>query len=101
MFVGIVNPRAFYFSHVDPRGISMFIKMKSNASNEVLIEAMKINNATVAYFVIEKPRLGTATYSSIINQAQQNNLQTYKIFYYPEGEEKLRIFYYKRQLVED
>jgi len=97
MFVGIVNPRAFYFSHVDPRGISMFIKMKSNASNEALIEAMKINNATVAYFVIEKPRLGTETYSSIINQAQQNNLQTYKIFYYPEGEEILRIFYHKRQ----
>lgn len=98
MFVGIVNPRAFYFSHVDPRGVSLFIKMKSNATNETLIEAMKTNNATIAYFIIEKPRLGTETYSSIINQAQQNNLQTYKIFYYPEGEEKLRIFYYKKSM---
>lgn len=100
MFVGIVNPRAFYFSPVDPGGVSLFIKMKSNASKETLIEAMKINNATTAYFIIEKPRLGTETYSSIINQAQQNNLLTYETFSY-QGEEKLRIFYYKDQLAED
>ena len=96
MFVGIVNPRAFYFSHVDPRGVSLFIKMKNNATKETLIEAMKINNATTAYFIIEKPRLGTETYSSIINQAQQNNLLTYETFSY-QGEEKLHIFYYKEQ----
>jgi len=96
MFVGIVNPRAFYFSHVDPRGVSLFIKMKSNATNETLTEAMKTNNATTAYFIIEKPRLGTETYSKIINQAQQNNLLTYETFSY-QGEEKLHIFYYKEQ----
>jgi len=96
MFVGINNPRAFYFSHVDPRGVSLFIKMKSNASNETLIEAMEINNATIAYFIIEKPRLGTEKYSSIINQAQQNNLLTYETFSY-QGEEKLHVFYYKEQ----
>jgi len=56
---------------------------------------MKTNNVTVAYFIIEKPRLGTETYNSIISKAQQNNLQTYKIYYHPEDEEKLRIFYYK------
>jgi len=82
-------------------GLSLFIKMKSNPSNETLIEAMKINNSTTAYFIIEKPRLGTETYSGIIDQAQQSNLQTYKIFYYPEGEEKLRIFYYKEQSAEN
>jgi len=70
--------------------------MKNNPSNETLIEAMKTNNATVAYFIIEKPRLGTETYNHIIQQAQQNNISTYKIFYYPEGEEKLRIFYYQK-----
>ena len=70
--------------------------MKNNPSNETLIEAMKTNNATVAYFIIEKPRLGTETYNALINKAQQNNLHTYKIFYYPEGEEKLRIFYYQK-----
>jgi len=95
MFVGINNPQAFYFSHTDPRGVSLFVKMKNNPTNETLIEAMKINNAIVAYFIIEKPRLGAETYNNIINKAQQNNLQTYKIFYYPEGEEKLYIFRYK------
>jgi len=56
---------------------------------------MKTNNATTAYFIIEKLRLGAEEYNSTIQQAQQNELQTYKIFYYPEGEEKLRIFYHK------
>jgi hypothetical protein len=95
MFVGIKNPNAFYFSHVDPRGISLFIQAKTNPSNETLMKAMKINNATVAYLIIEKPRLGTGTYNDIINKAQQNNLLTYKTFSY-KGEEKIRIFYYKK-----
>jgi len=101
MFVGINNPRAFYFSHIDPHGISLFIQMKTNVTKETLIEAMKTNNATIAYFIIEKPRLGTGEYNRVIQKAQENSLQTYKIFYYPEGEEKLRIFYYKRQSAED
>jgi hypothetical protein len=95
MLVGIKNPQAFYFSYVDPRGISFFIQAKRNPSNETLIEAMKINNATIAYFIIEKPRLGTETYNDIINKAQQNNLLTYKTFFYQE-EEKIRVFYYKK-----
>lgn len=96
MFVGIINPRAFYFSHVDPRGIALFIKMKSNPMNETMKEAMKTNNATTAYFIIEEPRLGTEEYNRIIQQAQQNHLQTYKTFHY-EGIEKLHIFYYQRE----
>jgi len=69
--------------------------MKNNPENQTMIEAMEINNATTAYFIIEKPRLGTQIYNSIIQQAQQNNLQTFKTFYY-KGEEKLHIFRYKK-----
>ena len=97
MIVGVVNPRAFYFSHTSPDGVSLFIQMKTNPSPETMTEAMKHNNATIAYFIIEKPRLGTETYNHIIQQAQQNNLETYKTFYY-KGEEKLHIFTYKKPL---
>jgi len=96
MTAGINNQQAFYLSHTDPHGISLFMQMKNNPTNQTLIETMKTNNATVAYFIIEKPRLGAETYNDIINKAQQNNLQTYNVFYYPEGEEKLRIFYYRK-----
>jgi len=95
MFVGINNPRAYYFPSTDPEGIAIFVKMKNDPENQTMIEALKINNATTAYFIIEKPRLGTQIYNGIIQQAQQNNLQTYKTFYY-KGEEKLRIFCYKK-----
>jgi hypothetical protein len=97
MIVGINNPDAFFFSHVDPRGISLFIQMKTNSSSEIMIEAMKHNNSTIVYFIVVKPRLGLEKYNQIIQEAQQNGLQTYKIFYH-KGEEKLRIFYYQSQL---
>jgi len=93
--VGVTNPRAFYFVSTDPVGTAFFIEMKENPSPEPMIEAMKTNNATVAYFIVEEPRLGTEEYNRIIQQAQQNGLQTYQIFYY-KGEEKLRIFYHKK-----
>ena len=97
MYAGINNPRAFYFSHADPHGVLLFIQMKTNPSTEIMIEAMKYNNSTVAYFVIAKPRLGVVEYNRIIWQAQQEGIQTYPdgIFYH-KGEEKLRIFYYKK-----
>lgn len=95
MFVGINNPRAYYFPSTDPQGVALFLKMKNNPSNQTMIEALKINNATTTYFIIEKPRLGTQEYHRIIQQAQQNNIQTYQTFYY-KGEEKLHIFYYKK-----
>jgi len=94
MYVGIYNPRAYYFSSTDPQGVALFVKMKDDPSNETMIETMKINNATTAYFIIERPRLGTQIYNRIIQQAQQNGLQTYQTIYY-KGEEKLHIFYYK------
>jgi len=96
MFVGINNPNAFYFSHVDPCGVGFFIDMKNNPSNKTLSEAMKTNNATVAYFIIEKPRLGTETYNQIIQRAQQNGVEIYRTFSY-KGEEKLRIFYHVKE----
>ena len=94
MIVGTLNPNALYFYSKDPKGVMLFLEMKTNSSVETMKEAMTYNNATVAYFIIEKPRIGEEEYNRIIQQAQQNNLQTYKIFYY-QGEEKLHIFYYK------
>jgi len=93
MLVGIHNPRAFYFSSTDPHGVTLFIHMKTNPTNETLTEALEYNNATVAYFIIEKPRLGSQGYNRIKSQALQNGLQTYQTFYHG-GEEKLTIFYY-------
>jgi len=95
MIAGIRNPNSFYFPSTDPRGVSLFIRMRSEPTNETLIEALQYNNATVAYFVIEKPRIGAPTYSSVILQAQHNGVQTYKVFH-QGSEEKLRIFCYKK-----
>ena len=94
MIVGTLNPNALYFYSKDPKGVMLFLEMKRNSTIETMKEAMTHNNATVACFIIEKPRLGEEEYNRIIQQAQQNNLQTYKIFYY-ENEEKLRIFHYR------
>ncbi len=94
MIVGIGNPNALYFHSKSPKGLMLFLEMKRNATTEPMKEAMAYNNATVAYFVIDKPRLRVEEYTRIIQQAQQNGLQTYRIFNY-ENEEKLRIFYYK------
>jgi len=94
MIAGTYNQRAYYFPERDPVGVALFTKMKDNPSPDVMTEAMNYTNCTVAYFIITKPRLGTEEYNRIIQQAQQNGLQTYPegIFYY-KGEEKLRIFY--------
>jgi hypothetical protein len=95
MFVGVNNPQSFYFSSNDPQGVALFIKMKYDPSNETMIEATKINNATTTYFIIERPRLGAESYDHIKSQAIQNGVQTYQTFYY-KGEEKLCIFFYTK-----
>jgi len=92
MFVGVHNPRAFYFFYQDPDGAALFTKMKNNPSNDTLVEAMEYNNATVAYFIIEKPRLGDQEFNRIILQAEQNRVAVYETF----GKGKLYIFYYKK-----
>ena len=94
--VGVYNPNAYYFTASDPKGVSLFIEMKREPTNATMNKAMQHNNASVAYFVIENPRLGTQEYDRIKSQALQNSLQTYQTFYHG-GEEKLRIFYYQRQ----
>jgi len=40
IIVGVSNPRAFYFSSLDPRGLALFIEMKKNPTNETMIKAM-------------------------------------------------------------
>jgi hypothetical protein len=89
--VGINNPDAYYFTASDPQGVSLFLEMKTNPTNATMIKAMQHNNASVAYFVIEKPRLGTEQYNRIKSQALQNGLQIYQTFSYKD-EEKLIIF---------
>jgi len=91
MIVGTQNSRAYYFSDHDPQGVALFIKTKDNPTPEVLVEAMNYTDAEAAYLILSKPRLGTEEYNRIIQQAQQNNLQTYKVFYY-RGEERLSVF---------
>ena len=97
MIVGILNPTAFYFGEHDPRGQDLFSKMRRDPSPQVMIEAMNQTgtNTIVAYFIVTEPRIDPEEYNRIIQQAQQNGLQTYKIFYYPEGQEKLRVFIYQ------
>jgi len=94
MIVGAYNPQAYYFNPKDPKGVALFLEMKGNPRAEPMVEAMKVKNATVAYFIIEKPRIGLEQYNRIINQAQQNNLPRLQTFYY-NGEEKLSIFWYR------
>jgi len=92
IFYGVYNPHAFYFSHWDPNGVKLFLNMKMNPSPSVMIEAMKYNNASVAYFVVEEPRLGTDGFNSVIQQAQENGLPIYAKF----GDGKLYVFYYRK-----
>ncbi len=97
--VGINNPRAFYFLEQNKIGHDLFVNMKENPSSQWMLMAMNKTgtDTTVAYFIVTKSRLGAEEYNRIIQQAQQNKLPPYPggIFYY-KGEEKLRIFYYKK-----
>ena len=78
----------------NPHGTALFIEMKNNPSPSTMIKAMEQTNATIAYFIIQKPRLGEEKYNHIIFQAKQNGLQTYHTFDY-QGQEKLHIFLYQ------
>jgi len=96
MLVGVYNPDAYYFTPSDPKGVSLFLEMKKEPTEATMIKAMEHNNASVAYFVIEKPRLGTEQYNLTKSEALLNGLQIYPggIFYYQE-KEKLCIFHYE------
>jgi len=97
MLVGVYNPNAYYFTPSDPKGVALFLEMKKEPTEATMIKAMQYNNASVTYFVIEKPRLGIGQYNLTKSQALQNGLQIYPggIFYYQE-KEKLCIFYYDK-----
>jgi hypothetical protein len=88
---GIYNPKAYYFGEFDPEGIFLFNRMKTNPTNKVMKEALSYNNATVAYFIIQKSRLGTDVFNRILKQALENNLEVYAVF----GGGRLYVFRYK------
>jgi len=98
MIVGIHNPDAFYFSPSDPEGIALFTEMKENPSLDTMIEAMEEyndeynNSATIAYFIVEEPRLVEGEFDRVISQAQIGNLEVFGVF----GDEKLYIFRYEK-----
>ena len=98
VIVGSKNPRAYYFGGYNKIGYDLFINMRENPSPQWMLLAMNYTNATVAYFIVNEPRLGAEEYNRLNQQAQQNGLQIYPggILYY-RGEEKLRIFYYTKQ----
>lgn len=79
----------------NPQATALFIEMIYDPSPATMIKAMEQTNATIAYFIIQKLRLGEEKYSSIIFQAIQNDLQTYQTFDY-QGQEKLYIFIYQK-----
>lgn len=79
----------------NPHGTALFIEMKNNLSTNTMIKAMEQTNTAIAYFIIQKPRLGEEKYNHIVFEAIESDLQTYHTFDY-QGEEKLRIFIYKK-----
>lgn len=90
MFVGVNNPRAYY-STTNPNVTALFISLKNDTSLNYMVEAMKINNAKIVYFVIQQTRLGAEVFNRIVNQATANGLNPYETF----GDGKLYIFRYK------
>jgi len=60
-----------------------------------LLQEMKINNATIAYFIVEEPRLSTEKFNRAVSQALQNGPEIYQVFCY-KGKEKLHIFHHKK-----
>jgi hypothetical protein len=48
-------------------------------------------DASIAYFVVELPKLGAQEFSNVIQKTQKNGISVFKIL----GDGKLCIFYYK------
>jgi len=96
MIVGIYNPEAFYFGEFDPRGYSLFTKMRNDSSPEVMIEAMNQTgtDTTVAYFIVTKPRLGTEEFNGIVSRILQEKQLT--LFHMSENG-KLYVFSYRKE----
>lgn len=90
--VGLNNPRAYYFMEFDKTGFDLFSNMTKDPSPQPMILAMAYNNASVAYFIVTEPRLGTDEFRTTILEAQQVGLRVYASF----ANGRLYIFYYRR-----
>jgi len=89
--VGIYNPVAYYMSPDDYRLNDLVNRMFANPSQAPLIEALAFNNASVAYYIIEKPRMTATDFDRLVRQASVS-LRIYGIF----GDGKLYVFYYEK-----
>jgi hypothetical protein len=98
--VGVYNPRAYYFANYDSLLISLYNRMLTHPSPDPLVESMEATHsamgttytgATVAYFVIERPRMSETEFNRVLQQAYLA-LKVYGIF----GDGKLYIFYYQK-----
>ena len=89
MIVGIHNPRAFYFTYTDARGIELFSEMKMNPSVDVMIKAMNYTEATVAYFVVSER---SPDFEIVVEQTSEVLGEPHKVF----GDGKLYVFRYEK-----
>jgi len=92
MVVGVANPRAFYVSS-SAFGLELFNEMKANPSVDVMVVAMSYTNASVAYFVVDKPRLDAGEFDRVVSAALNNGLQMLPVSF---GDGKVVIFRYER-----
>lgn len=94
VIVGIQNPRAYYFGEQDPGGYELFSEMRKEPSPKIMIEAMNQTrtNATIAYFVVTEPRLGTDEFNTVVSKARE----TLTVFHV-SGYGKLYVFSYRKE----
>jgi len=93
VIVGVNNPRAYYFLEFNRTGYDLFRKILEDPSPQVMIEAMNVNNARVAYFIVTEPRLGTEEFNRVVYQTLKNQqLRVFGIF----GGGKLFVFTYEK-----
>jgi len=93
MFVGVNNPRAFYFSYTDSFGLGLFNDMRANPKMDVMVRALDYANCSVAYFVVDEPRLGESEFDRVVSLAVQNGLEALPTSF---GGGRLVVFRYER-----
>jgi len=93
VIVGVSNPRAYYFLEFNRTVYDLFRRMREDPSPQVMIEAMSVNNATIAYFILTEPRMDAEEFNRVVSQAEKNpQLELFGVF----GEGKLYVFSYKK-----
>jgi len=94
-FVGIHNPRAYYFGEYDKTGYDLFFNMTQNPSPQWMLLAMNYSNTTVAYFIVTQSRLGAEGFQNVVARAIQNKQLSVVIV--PQVPfEKLYVFSYRK-----